>query len=81
MTYEVKVGRTNRVIETNESGQIERIDETHVSDIEWSDVKECAFALSEHLINEGYLNSQDLAGLDDREALRVDRYIDERRGK
>ncbi len=81
MIHNIKVGRINRVIETNESGQIERIDETHISDIEDSDIKECALALSRHEENEGYVNSQDLSGLSDREADRADQYINERRGK
>lgn len=56
MRYEIKVGRINRVIDTDDKGQIEYIDETHVSDIEQSDIKECAVALARHQLDEGYIN-------------------------
>lgn len=81
MKYEVKVGRDWRVIQTNDLGQIEYIDGTPICDIDQDEIATCAKALAEKLINDRYVNSQDLSGIPDREAYRAEQYIDERRGK
>lgn len=81
MVHEIKVGRDNRVIETNDLGQIEFIDSTPVCEIEQEVIDKCYKALSEHEINDRYVNSQDLSMISDREADRAEQYINERRGK
>lgn len=81
MRYEIIVGRDWRVIQCDDNGVIEYIDGSPVSDIDEYDTATCTKALARHLIDEGYNNSQDLAGMPDKEAYKVEQNLDERRGK
>ena len=72
MRYEgIKVGRTERVIECDDLGRMEYIDGTPIGDIDEEEIQQCAIALSRHMRNEGYINSQDISMIDDREAYKA----------
>ena len=82
MRYEgIKVGLAKIVIECDDQGRMEYIDGTPIGDINEEEIQQCAIALSRHMRNQGYINSQDISMIDDREAYKSEQDIDERRGK